>query len=450
MTIIEADISKNLDSLNLLETLTFCVIDLETTGGNQSKDKIIEFGLVKIKKLEIVEEKNILVDPEIPIPEFIQKLTSIKDKDVMGCPKIEDIIDDVVEFMGDAILVAHNISFDIPFLNSVLRRLDKPELKNKVICTNVMTKYLIPEIMNSNLNYLCQLFDIEHDKAHRAEDDAKATAEILLKYIQIYIEKGIKKVNQLYYPKNKFELDRINYSKNDKENGATVEEIIQIIKNSPTPMTIAIKGEKGVMQAVVPLQKCSKEYPFVEQLLDKLNWEVVTLKLMGPILEGFLQLSLHFNKFEEDIKNEIASYLYNIHGANDETQVDRNFLNKLDFVITPHLIKDQLICYSFLNLSNSTKLVFKYPGHKKKFIQYANNQKKRFQTYQKEKKRLNVHKELIPLINNMLYAESKNKKSHYTFIKMEKLKNPEAHLFDMIDNFSKQKGNLYQYPKKHL
>lgn len=440
----KSDIPKNFDSLNLLKSLTFCVIDLETTGGNQSYDKIIEIGLVKIHHLEIIDEKNILIDPEIPIPEFIQKLTSIKEKDIEGCPKIEVVIDEIIEFIGDTILVAHNISFDIPFLNSVLRRLEKEELENKVICTNVMTKYLIPEIMNSNLNYLCQLFDVKHHKAHRAKDDAKATAEILLNYLHIYIEKGIRKVNQLYYPKNKFELDRINFTKDQDS-----KDIIETISNSPTPMTVSIKGEKGVMLAVVPLQKCAKESEFIDQLLKELDWEVVTLKLMGPLLEGFLQVNLHYNKFTDDVKERILKYLMDNHGKATDN-VDRNFLTKLDFVITPHLIKEQLVCYSFLNLSNNTKLIFKYPGHKKKFFQYLNNQKKRFKSYQKEKKRLNVNKDLIPLINNYLYSESVNKKTHYSFVGLELLKKPEDNLFVVIDELSKKKNNLYQYPKRHL
>ena len=99
--------------------------DLETTGGNHDKDGIIEIGLVKIDQLEIVEEKSYLIKPEIKIPDFIQKLTSIRNKDVKDSPKIEEVIEDILEFMGDRILIAHNTSFDIPFFNSVLRRLNK-------------------------------------------------------------------------------------------------------------------------------------------------------------------------------------------------------------------------------------------------------------------------------------------------------------------------------------
>ena len=84
-------------SFELLHSLTFCVFDLETTGGNHQHDKIIEIGLVRIKELKIVDQKSFLIRPEIHIPEFIQKLTSIKDADVATAPLIEEVIDEILE-----------------------------------------------------------------------------------------------------------------------------------------------------------------------------------------------------------------------------------------------------------------------------------------------------------------------------------------------------------------
>ena len=109
----------------IMSNISFCVFDLETTGGHHDYDKIIEIGLVKIKKLEVVDQVDYLLNPEIEIPEFIQKLTTITSLDVEGCPVIEEVIDDIIDFMGDSILVAHNTSFDVPFFNSVLTRLGK-------------------------------------------------------------------------------------------------------------------------------------------------------------------------------------------------------------------------------------------------------------------------------------------------------------------------------------
>ena len=82
-------------------------------------------------------------------------------------------------------------SIDIPFLNGVLKKLRLPSLENKVICTNVMTKYMIPDIMSSNLNYMSQIFGIPHSQAHRAIEDARATGRLLLKYMDIFESKNI-------------------------------------------------------------------------------------------------------------------------------------------------------------------------------------------------------------------------------------------------------------------
>ena len=83
----------------------------------------------------------------------------------------------------------------MPFLNATLSRLNHSPLENKVICTNVMTKHLIPEILNSNLNYMSKLFKLGLENAHRASDDARATAKLLGIYLDIFRAKGLKKVS---------------------------------------------------------------------------------------------------------------------------------------------------------------------------------------------------------------------------------------------------------------
>ncbi len=180
---------NNQNPAALLNELNFCVFDLETTGGNHEVDQIIEIALVKIENRKIVAEKHLMVKPEIEIPIFIQRLTSIGPKETKDAQKIEEVIDDIVTFMGDSVLVAHNVSFDVPFFNSVLRRLNRPQLTNKSICTVLMTKYLIPDLLNSNLNYMSKIFGIDHPKAHRALDDTRATANLLPTYLEIFEQK---------------------------------------------------------------------------------------------------------------------------------------------------------------------------------------------------------------------------------------------------------------------
>ena len=103
---------------------TFVVFDLETTGFSAIKDKIIEIGAVKVVKGEIVDSFSTFVNPRRPIPFEITKLTSITDEMVMEYPDIETILPQFLEFVGDAVLVAHNAGFDVGFIEQNCRYQD--------------------------------------------------------------------------------------------------------------------------------------------------------------------------------------------------------------------------------------------------------------------------------------------------------------------------------------
>ncbi len=431
-----------MDSRELLKELSFCVIDLETTGGNHDNDKIIEIGMVRVVALELAEEKNILIDPEQRIPDFIQKLTSIKQKDVQGQAKIEDVIDEVVEFIGDDIIVAHNTSFDVPFLNSVLRRLGREELKNKVICTNVMTKHMIPDIMNSNLNYMSSLFDIDHSNAHRAHDDARATAKLLLKYLDIFIDKGIKKVNQLYYPKNKFELDRIHYDAQ-----ASREEIIKKITSNNTAMMIILKGDRGLILGALPIQNPVEEIEFIKKFIDMTKWSILTIRLLRPVLEGIFQFSNHYLKYEEPIRVAVLDYLKERYKT-DEV-IDKEYsVNALDFVITHHLVREQFIVYSFLNLNTTVKSIFKFPAQKKKMLGYLKNQISRFEKMQKGSRKHHLHPDLVPLVEAFI---TKNRSTNkYMFISRKLVKDQDQNVFKLFQDFADENKSDYNFPATSL
>ena len=269
---------KELTPSEQIQKMSYCVFDLETTGGNQQNDKIIEIGLVKIKNFKIVEKKNYLIQPEINIPSFIHKLTSLKQADVEKSPLIEDVIDEILEFMKDSVLVAHNTSFDIPFFNSILRRLGKKPLKNKALCTHLMTKYLMPNLMNSNLNYMCRIFNIKHQKAHRALDDAMATAKLLIKYLNIFISKDIQKLNHLYYPRNKYELDQYHFKRN-LENPNQTTEILCKLSSVKASSLVTLKGVNGVILYSLPFTGKREQIELIEQKVKDLDWRTLTIKL---------------------------------------------------------------------------------------------------------------------------------------------------------------------------
>lgn len=425
----------------LLEELNFCVIDLETTGGNHENDQIIEIGMVKIKNLEIVDEKNLLIDPQIDIPEFIQKLTSIKQKDIQGCPTIQDVIEEILAFIGDDIVVAHNISFDLPFINSVLRRLGRDELENKSLCTNVMTKHMIPEIMSSNLTYMSQLFEIDHNNAHRAYDDALATAKLLLKYLDIFIGKGIKKINQLYYPRNKFELDRVHFDSDTPK-----ETILQLVKDNNASMLFTFKGERGLIMAVLPLERPIEQTQLLEKYLDKDNWSRLTVKLMRPILDGILQFNNHLLKYPEENKADLLQYLNGFYELSDPQE--RKTTESIDFILSHHLVKDQIIVYNFLNLNTHTKSIFKFPAQRKKLINHLNSLSRKFENQQKGKKKTTLDNEVKPIVENFLHLSKVN--NSYLYLSRKQLKESESAVLKLIEEFNNSAKDVYHFPTNHI
>jgi DNA polymerase-3 subunit alpha (Gram-positive type) len=446
--------SKNMDltGLEMLKDMDFVVFDLETTGGNHKSDKIIEIGLVKIQKLEVVQEVSYLIKPEIKIPDFIQKLTGIKQDDVEDAQTIEEVIDDILEMMGDSILVAHNTSFDIPFFNSVLRRLNKPELENKSLCTVLMTKYLIPNLLNSNLNYMSKIFNIRHSKAHRALDDAKATAELLLNYLKIFIDKEIQKPNHLYYPRNRYELDRIHY----KVENHGLEVIEKKLKKLKTPALVTLKGENGIILYSLPCLQKPEEHKFILDKLKETDWKTATIKLFGPYLEALIHFNNLFSKMEPAARGETIRLMWELHLPGTklppkgqehlipDVNVDRDFG---DFVIAHHLVPEQMIIFPIQSLHMKNQLIFRYPSHKKKLLQYINSKSQRLSN--NKLKSPHFHPLLRSYIDHYLEREKESDSGLFIFKKKKPLNRPDDFLSE-LDSFLSQHPNSYQYPSEYI
>ena len=157
----------------------YVVFDIETTGFSSKNDKIIEIGAVKLKNGEIVDTFSTFVDPKVNIPYKITELTSITQNMVNGEPTIEEVLPKFMDFVGDSVLVAHNASFDVGFIKKNLRDVGKT-LKNPVMDTVPLARYLYPDLKKVKLNLVAKHLGISLENHHRAVDDAKATAEILV------------------------------------------------------------------------------------------------------------------------------------------------------------------------------------------------------------------------------------------------------------------------------
>jgi DNA polymerase-3 subunit alpha (Gram-positive type) len=163
----------------VLEESTYVSFDLETTGLSQRLDEIIEFGAVKMKHREIIDRKQMFINPKRDIPARISNLTHIHQSDVENAKFIEDALDEILEFFGDAVLVAHNAKFDIGFLNHALVRAGREPLKNPVIDTYPLALSML-DIKRYNLGALCRHYGVAYDGegAHRADYDADVLAGV--------------------------------------------------------------------------------------------------------------------------------------------------------------------------------------------------------------------------------------------------------------------------------
>ena len=175
---------------------TYVVFDLETTGFSSAKDKIIEIGAVKVENGEITDKYSTFVNPKIPIPFRITQLTSITDEMVMGSPEIETILPQFLKFVGDAVLVAHNASFDVSFIEENCRQQGiEPDFTS--VDTVGLARVLLPTLSKFKLNVVAKALNISQEHHHRAVDDARVTAEIYVKFIQMLEERGIETLDQM-------------------------------------------------------------------------------------------------------------------------------------------------------------------------------------------------------------------------------------------------------------
>ncbi|WP_044476949.1 ATP-dependent DNA helicase DinG [Oceanobacillus massiliensis] len=160
----------------------FVVIDLETTGHSPSKnDKIIEVGIVVIENDIITDTHATFLNPNQSIPPFISKLTGISDEDVEGAPLFYEKADKIIEIFQDSYLIAHNVSFDLGFLNAELAANGRERLTNPVIDTVELSRILFPKAPSYKLGQLAEYLDIHHQDPHRALSDAYVTAKLFLK-----------------------------------------------------------------------------------------------------------------------------------------------------------------------------------------------------------------------------------------------------------------------------
>ena len=171
------------DSRRLCET-DYVVFDLETTGAKTPPCRITEIGAYRISCGKIVGEFETLVNPETSIPPFITDLTGITNQMVRNAPRFREVASDFLQFIGDAVLVAHNAHFDMRFLNHEIGRIYKGyRVANPALCTVQLSRKLLPHIENHRLHTVAEYYSIRIENRHRAGGDAHATAKIFVELL---------------------------------------------------------------------------------------------------------------------------------------------------------------------------------------------------------------------------------------------------------------------------
>jgi DNA polymerase-3 subunit epsilon len=174
-------VQRSFDDLGTpLHEVTFVVLDLETTGGSVSDCGITEIGAVKVRGGECLGTFHTFVNPGMAIPPEITVLTGITQAMVYRAPRVEAVLPTLLEWLGGAVLVGHNVRFDQSFLDAALLRSGRPRLANRTLDTCALARRLVrDEVPNCKLGTLASRLRLDHQPSHRALDDALATNDLL-------------------------------------------------------------------------------------------------------------------------------------------------------------------------------------------------------------------------------------------------------------------------------
>ncbi len=180
----------------------FTIVDVETTGGSAFFNRVIEIGIIRVERGEVVQKYKSLINPGRDIPEFITEFTGISEKMVKKAPTFEDIAEVIFPLFEDSIFVAHNSSFDYKFLKSEFERCGFA-FSMHTLCTLRLSRVLYPEHKKHNLSALIERFNFKCKNRHRAYDDAKVLLDFLKlvyknfpgEHIETAVDRTMKKIS---------------------------------------------------------------------------------------------------------------------------------------------------------------------------------------------------------------------------------------------------------------
>ena len=183
-----AQIDKALNAGN------YTVFDIETTGGNAQKNGITELCALNYQNGRVKDRYYTLVNPHIPIPPIVRKMTGISDKMLKDAPTIEEVMPEVLSFIGDRVLVSHNCGGDMKFIKHFAFKACRKQIKNFYLCTHLLTTKLFPAAPDKTLQGSAKHLGAKVSSAHRAEGDAQTTAALFTQLLRALRKHGIETI----------------------------------------------------------------------------------------------------------------------------------------------------------------------------------------------------------------------------------------------------------------
>ncbi len=240
-------IVRNPNDLKLLDQ-TFVVFDLETTGLSNYFDEIIEFGAVKIKNYAEIDRLQMFIKPKKSIPHFIESKTNITNDMVKNAKTFEEVVDEILNWISDSVLVAHNASFDYGFLNESLLKIGRKPLQNTVIDTLDLARAMHSDRRSYRLGNIARMYKITYDEdvAHRADYDAQVLSDVFLKMLNKVSEENVVTSNDLQnlQTENAFSKNRASHIVVMAKNQAGIKDLYELVSISNT-QTLAVMGKGG-------------------------------------------------------------------------------------------------------------------------------------------------------------------------------------------------------------
>jgi DNA polymerase-3 subunit epsilon len=184
----------------LLSSLSFAVVDVETTGGRPDYgDRITEIAAVTVRDGRIIDVFETLVNPERSIPPFVTRLTNISWEMVRDKSPFRDVCEELLRVLDGNVFVAHNANFDWRFVSAEVARSTGRELTGRRLCTVRLSRRLLPQLRSRSLDWVARHYGVEipPGKRHRAAGDALATAQCLLRLLDDARSHGCERWSEL-------------------------------------------------------------------------------------------------------------------------------------------------------------------------------------------------------------------------------------------------------------